>query len=136
MTHTFKSRRRAKRHIMPPMWRPAFDAWRRQDEARRVALPERAADPLPGKVLQQWLFAGEGWAHEVKLLQPADRGTQRPRSDQFVLVVDGVVVLPLAGMVQIMEHLRTEVLPKQMTRMQRHQSDRECEAMPPSEIEQ
>lgn len=120
---------------MPPMWRPAFDAWRRQDEARRLALPERAADPSAGKVLQQWTISGPGWSHNVELLQPPDRGTKRPRSDQFVLVVDGAVRLPLAGLVAIMEHLRTEVLPKQMTRMQRHQSDRECEAMPPSEID-
>ena len=121
---------------MPPMWRPAFDAWRQRDEARRLSLPERAADPRPGKVLQRWTVSGPDWAHNVELLQPADRGTKRPRSDQFVLVVNGAVALPLAGMVQIMEHLRTQVLPKQMTRMQRHQFDRECEALPPSEIGQ
>lgn len=112
---------------MPPMWRPAFDAWRARDEGRRRALPERMADPPAGKVLQQWAMAGPGWAHEVRLLQPADRGAKRPRSDQFVLVIDDEVVLALAGMVQIMEHLRTNVLPKQMTRMQRHQADRIAE---------
>lgn len=112
------------------MWRPAYVAWRARDEAQRRALPERRPDPLAGKVLQRWLFVGEsdGWAHEVKLLQPADRGAKRPRSDQFVLVIDGAVALPLAGMVQIMEHLRTKVLPKQMTRMQRHQADRIAES--------
>jgi len=129
MTHTFKSTRRRKRHIMPPMWRPAFDTWRRQDEARRLALPERQAEPQPGKVLQRWTFSGDGWAHDVQLLQPADRGTRRPRSDQFVLVVDDAVVLPLAGLVQIMEYLRTKVLPAQMTRLQRHQADQISEGM-------
>ena len=128
MTHTLKSVRRKKRHVMPPMWRPAFDAWRARDEAQRRALPERQPDPPAGKVLQQWTMAGPGWAHDVQMLQPADRGTKRPRSDQFVLVVDGLVALPLAGLVQIMEHLRTKVLPKQMTRMQRHQADRIAES--------
>ena len=37
-------------------------------------------------------------------------------------------MLALAGMVQIMEHLRTKVLPRQMTRMQRHQADCVAEA--------
>jgi hypothetical protein len=61
--------------------------------------------------------------HVVQLLQPADRGTRRPRSDQFVCVVDGAVALPLAGLTQIMDFLRTEVLPGQMTRLQRSRAD-------------
>lgn len=113
---------------MPPMWRPAFNAWLERDEARRRALPDRAQEPRHGKALMRWTIQGDGWAHDVELRQPPDRGTRRPRSDQFVLLVDGAVALPLAGMVQIMEHLRTKVLPKQMTRMQRHQADRIAES--------
>lgn len=83
MTHTFKSTRRRKRHIMPPMWRPAFDAWRAHDEDRRRALPERPSDPQAGKVLMRWTIQADGWAHNIELLQPADRGARRPRSDQL-----------------------------------------------------
>ena len=102
MTQTFQSVRRKRQRQMPPMWRPAFDAWRARDETRRRALPERAAEPQAGKPLMRWQIAGNGWTHDVLLLQPADRGTKRPRSDQFVLVIDDEVVLALAGMVQIM----------------------------------
>lgn len=86
-------------------------------------MPALPPDPLPGQALQHWHFAGAGWAHDVQLLQPADRGCRRPRSDQFVLVVDGAVVLPLAGLTQVMDYLRTKVLPAQMTRMQRREND-------------
>ena len=128
MTQTFQSVRRKRQRQMPPMWRPAFDAWRARDETRRRALPERAAEPQAGKPLMRWQIAGNGWTHDVLLLQPADRGTKRPRSDQFVLVIDDEVVLALVGMVQIMEHLCTKVLPRQMTCMQCHQADCVAEA--------
>ena len=78
MTQTFQSVRRKRQRQMPPMWRPAFDAWRARDETRRRALPERAAEPQAGKPLMRWQIAGNGWTHDVLLLQPADRGTKRP----------------------------------------------------------
>ena len=118
--------RRSIKHLRLQHSRHAgYLAWRIADEASRRALPELPADPVPGVELQRWKFEGAGgWVHVVQLLQPADRGTRRPRSDQFVCVVDGVVALPLAGLTQIMDYLRTEVLPQQMTRLQRSQADR------------
>ena len=55
MTQTFQSVRRKGRHKMSPMWRPAFDAWRVRDEARRRSLPERTAEPEAGKLLMMRL---------------------------------------------------------------------------------
>ena len=104
--------------------RAGYLAWRTADEAARRALPALPADPTAGAELQRWTFVGAGgWVHVVQLLQPADRGARRPRSDQFVCVVDGAVALPLAGLTDIMDYLRTDVLPAQMTRLQRSRAD-------------
>ena len=117
-------RRTIKQQRLQHSRRAGYLAWRAAEEARARALPPAPADPLPGALLQEWSFRGVGgWLHAVQLRQPPDRGVKRPRSDQFVLVIDGVVVFDMIGLTDIMDHLRTKVLPAQMTRKQRRQAD-------------
>lgn len=130
MTRTFQSRRHKRQRRMPPMWRPAFEAWQRRDEARRVALPERPADPVAGECLFSWpLTSRSGWTVEVRLLVPASVGRNRPRSDQFDLEIDGAIALRRKGLTAVMEHLRTEVFPHQLTRLERYRADQAAEAV-------
>ncbi len=133
MTHTFKSRRRTKRRrgrvVMPPAWHSAVAARRREDEVRRIALPERAPGPSAGAEVVHIPLSGPGWAHDVRLLVPADRGRNRPRSDQFRVVIDGAVWAERAGLTAVFRHLHANVIPPVLTRRQRYLSDQEREAV-------
>jgi hypothetical protein len=101
--------------------RLGLKAWRKRDEAARLAVPPAPPDLLPGDQWMQWTMQGIGWAADVRLLIPPDNGRLRPRSDQFALVVNDEVIGQRMGMGAILAHLQAEVIPKQATRSQRHE---------------
>jgi hypothetical protein len=100
-----------------------FAAYRVRDEAERLAIPPPPPDLPPGSEWMHWPMSGIGWAADVRLLIPADRGRSRPRSDQFTLEIDGEVIAQRMGLTAIMRHLQAEVIVKQATRAQRRASD-------------
>jgi hypothetical protein len=94
-------------------------AWRKRDEAARLAIPPAPPDLSSGDQWMQWTMQGIGWAADVRLLIPPNQGRRRPRSDQFALVVNDEVISQRIGMGAILAYLQTEVIPKQATRQQR-----------------
>lgn len=113
-----------RRPVMPPAWHYAMAAHRERDEARRIALPERAPDPRPGEVLHDWQMVSYGRLYRVQAMVPPDVGAKRARSDRFVVVVDGTTLPEVIGLTDIMDHLRTKVLPRPMSRKERYEADR------------
>lgn len=103
--------------------RAGHAAWRVSNEAQRRAEPPRLADPAPGAPTMCIDLHGPGWAHSVRLLIPAIRGTRRPRSDQYTVEIDGQNVADRMGMVALLDMLRTRYLPRQVTRSQRAEFD-------------
>lgn len=101
-----------------------FITWRARDEALRLSVPPPPPDPGAGDVIHDWLFTGPGWAHRVQLLVPADKGRNRPRSDQFTLLIDGQVVAERISITAVFRLIQTKYLPHQQTRAQR----RECQS--------
>ncbi|MDA5374466.1 hypothetical protein PH344_25675, partial [Escherichia coli] len=71
--------------------------------------------------VQEWLFTGPGWAHRVQLLVPADKGRNRPRSDQFTLLIDGHQVAERISITAALRLMQTKYLPRQQTRAQRRE---------------
>jgi hypothetical protein len=96
-------------------------AWRKREEAAQLAIPPAPPDLRPGDQWMQWTLQGIGWAADVRLLIPPNRGRRRPRSDQFALVVNDAVIGQRMGLGAILSYLQTEVIPKQATRSQRHE---------------
>ena len=132
MTHTLQSNRCKKRQrerVMPPAWHRAVAAHRLADEVRRIALPTRMPDPQAGAEHQRWLIEGKGWAINVQLLEPADIKCRRPRSDQYRVTINGELWRERAGLVALMDHLRTAEIPRAMTRLQRYRADQDGEFM-------
>jgi hypothetical protein len=99
-------------------------AWQARDEALRLSVPPPPPEPRAGDPVQEWLFSGPGWAHRVQLLVPADKGRNRPRSDQHTLMIDGQKVAERISISAALRLIQTKYLPRQMTRAQR----RECES--------
>lgn len=99
-------------------------AWRARDEALRLSVPPPPPEPQAGDTVQEWMFSGPGWAHCVQLLVPADKGRNRPRSDQFTLLIDGQKVADRISITAALRLMQTKYLPRQQTRAQR----RECES--------
>lgn len=94
--------------------RAGYGAWRKADEAARLAIPPAPPDPLPGDELQHWSFVGPGWAVEVSL-QCIGR---RARSDQYRVLIDGREWSPCAGISETLAHLRRDVIPRTASRRQ------------------
>lgn len=92
-----------------------YAAWRKADEAARLAIPPAPPDPLPGDEMQRWSFAGPGWAVDVLLLYIG----RRARSDQYRVMIDGLEWSPCAGVSDVLAHLRRDVLPRTATRRER-----------------
>ena len=99
-------------------------AWRARDEALRLSVPPPPPEPQAGDTVQEWLFSGPGWAHRVQLLVPADKGRNRPRSDQHTLLIDGQQVAERISISAALRLIQTQYLPRQQTRAQR----RECQS--------
>jgi hypothetical protein len=95
--------------------RLGYAAWRKADEAARLAIPPAPPDPLPGDELQRWTFAGPGWAVVVSLQYIS----RRARSDQYRVVIDGLEWSACAGVSDALAHLRKSVLPRTATRRER-----------------
>ena len=94
-----------------------------------MALPERPEDPRAGECVYSWpLSSASGWTAGIRLLVPYGTGTARPRPDQYDLEIDGAVVLQCTGLTAIMHYLRTEVFPRQLTRMERYRCDQIAES--------
>lgn len=92
-----------------------YAAWRKADEAARLAIPPAPPDPLPGDDLQRWSFAGQGWAVDVSLQYIG----RRARSDQYRVLIDGREWSACAGISETLAHLRQHVIPRSATRRQR-----------------
>lgn len=73
-----------------------------------------------------WTIQGRGWAHELRMLVPSDHGRNRPRSDQYTLLIDGDEVAERIGLADILARVR-KLLPRPASRRQRHESDRIAE---------
>ena len=95
--------------------RAGYGAWRKADEAARLAIPPAPPDPLLGDELQHWTFAGPGWAVEVSLKYIG----RRARSDQYRVLIDGSEWSACAGVSETLAHLRQHVIPRTATRRQR-----------------
>ena len=93
-------------------------AWRQRDEAEHLAQPPLPPDVAAGVVVHEWLFSGPGWAHAVRLLVPADKGRNRPRSDQFDLWIDGRLIAERTNITAALRLIQTDYLPSMPTRKQ------------------
>lgn len=108
---------------MPPAWHQAMAAHLERDMARRIALPERPADPLAGT---EWVRVLVITRHQTSTLVasiPAQHGIRRPRSDQFAVALDGEQVATLEGRTAIVARIGA-LLPVMMSRKQRDEADR------------
>ena len=92
-----------------------YAAWRKADEAARLAVPPAPPDPLPGDELQRWTFSGPGWAVEVSLQYIG----RRARSDQYRVLIDGLEWSACAGVSEVLAHLRRDVIPRNATARER-----------------
>jgi hypothetical protein len=92
---------RKRRKVMTPAYHEAMAAHFAADFARRVALPERPADPVAG---EEWVSVAvttrRGLQH-IELRIPAGRA----RSDQFRVLVDGEVVAEREGVTAILARI-------------------------------
>lgn len=100
-----------------------YRAWQAGDLAQRLAVPPRPADPVAGTECMVLTMSGAGWSHLVRLLVPADRGADRPRSDQYTVEIDGQRVADRMGLTALLDLMRTQYLPRAMTRQQRARCD-------------
>lgn len=98
-----------------------YIAWRARDEAARLAVPPPPPEPQAGEAVHEWLFSGPGWAHAAQLLIPADKGRNRPRSDQYTLLIDGKQVAERTSITAALRLIQTDYLPRQQTRAQRRE---------------
>ena len=92
-----------------------YAAWRKADEAARLAIPPAPPDPLPGDELQRWAFSGPGWAVEVSLQYIG----RRARSDQYRVLIDGREWSACAGVSEALAHIRRDVIPRNATLRER-----------------
>lgn len=74
-------------------------------------------------------MAGIGWAADVRLLIPPNKGRRRPRSDQFTLTINDEVIGQRMGLGAVWRHLHEHVIPKQATRWQREEINSGWRAM-------
>ena len=93
-----------------------YAAWRKADEAARLAIPPAPPDPLPGDEIQHWSFAGPGWAVEVSLQYIG----RKARSDQYRVLIDGSEWSACAGVSGVLARLRQYVIPRTATRKERY----------------
>ncbi len=97
-------------------------AWRAREEALRLSVPPPPPEPRAGDSVQEWLFTGPGWAHRVQLLVPPDKGRNRPRSDQFTLMIDGKQMAERISITAALRLIQTDYLPRQSTRAERREA--------------
>ena len=63
--------------------RLGFQAWRKRDEAERLAIPPREPEPVPGQEVYRITVECAGSMHIITAHWPRASGVRRPRSDQF-----------------------------------------------------
>ena len=85
--------------------RLGFQAWRKRDEAERLAIPPREPEPVPGQEVYRITVECAGSMHIITAHWPRASGVRRPRSDQFRVVDDGVVSDVLEGRTAILERV-------------------------------
>ena len=90
-----------------------YTAWRKADEAARLAIPPAPPDPLLGDEVQRWTFAGPGWAVDVRLQYI------RARSDQYRVLIDGQEWSACAGVSETLAYVRKSMIPKTATKRER-----------------
>lgn len=89
-------------------------AWRKRDEAERLALPPRPADPVPGQEIHRITVESGGCVHTIVACWPEGRR----RSDQFSVFEDGVCVAELEGRTAILARIAGHLV-RVMTRQER-----------------
>ena len=112
---------KSKRHKMQRLQAAriaGYRAWRQRDEAERLSRPPREPDPIAGAECMRLQISGPGWAHDVLCTVPADRGFNRPRSDQYAVQIDGAAWSERAGLTALFRHLQADVIPRMITRQQ------------------
>ena len=60
--------------------RLGFQAWRKRDEAERLAIPPREPDPVPGQEVYRITVECAGSMHIITAHWPRASGVRRPRS--------------------------------------------------------
>jgi hypothetical protein len=114
-------RRTLKEDRLAEARKQGLKAWRKLDEAARLAIPPAPPDLRPGEQWMHWPMSGIGWAADVRLLIPPNQGRRRTRSDQFTLTINDEVIGQRMGLGAILRHLQEHVIPKQATRDQRNE---------------
>lgn len=91
-----------------------WQAWRKRDEAERLAIPPRPADPVPGQEIHRITVESGGIVHTIVACWPHGRR----RSDQFAVFEDGVCVAALEGRTAILGRVAGHLV-RMMTRQER-----------------
>lgn len=92
-THTFQSKRHKMQHYARPDARLAkarrlgFQAWRKRDEAERLAIPPREPDPVPGQEVYRITVECAGSMHIITAHWPRASGVRRPGRGEMALPV-------------------------------------------------
>lgn len=123
-THTFQSTRHKMQHY-PRMTESArqiarqrgYLPWRKRDEAERLAIPPRPADPVPGQEIHRITVESGGNLHTIVACWPEGR----QRSDRFAVWEDGVCVAELEGRTAILARVADRLV-RVMTRQERARS--------------
>jgi hypothetical protein len=114
---------RKRRKVMPPAYHEAMAAHFAADLARRVALPERQADPAVGEEWVSIIVTTRYGSTTISASIPAQRGIRRVRSDQFAVAINSEPVAALEGRTAVLARV-AELWPRMLSRKERHESDR------------
>ena len=102
--------------------RLGFGAWRARDEAERLAIPPRPADPAPGEEVYRITIESGGSVHIITAHWPQASGVRRPRSDQFAVFDDGIASHSLEAKTAILARVGGHLV-RMMTRQERARAE-------------